>query len=76
MRRARLFIGLVVALHVFFFVLMLMGVEPFQTFFYLFAWWTFLPIIGAINAQRGGNSLILGASQQLGWAGLFVPRYD
>ena len=65
MQRAPLFIGLGIALHVIFFVLMLMGVEPFQTFFYLFAWWTFIPVIGAINAQRGGNSLIFGASQQL-----------
>ncbi len=67
MRQPRLFIGLGVALHVIFFVLMLMGVEPFQTFFYLFAWWTFIPVVGAINTQRGGNSLILGASQQLAW---------
>ena len=67
MRRTRLFIGLGVVLHVIFFVLMQMGVEPFQTFFYLFAWWTFIPVIGAINAQRGGNSLIFGASRQLAW---------
>ena len=67
MRQPRLFIGLGIALHAVFFVLMLMGVEPFQTFFYLFAWWTFIPVIGAINAQRGGNSLIFGASQQLAW---------
>ena len=67
MRRPRLFIGLGIALHAVFFILMLMGVEPFQTFFYLFAWWTFIPVIGAINAQRGGNSLIFGASQQLAW---------
>ncbi len=67
MRRARLYIGLGAALHVFFFVLMLMGVEPFHTFFYLFAWWTFIPVIGVINAQRADNSLIFGASQQLAW---------
>jgi hypothetical protein len=65
MRRVRLIIGLGVALHVFFFVLMRLGVEPFKTFFYLFAWWTFIPVIGAINAQRGGNSLIFGGSGQL-----------
>ncbi|MCZ6686183.1 MAG: hypothetical protein O7C69_00625 [Gammaproteobacteria bacterium] len=67
MRQAPLFIWLGVTLHVVFFVLMLMGVEPFQTFFYLFAWWTFIPVIGVINARRGGNSLIVGTSQQLAW---------
>ena len=67
MRRAPLFIWLGVTLHVVFFVLMLLGVEPFLHFFYLFAWWTFIAVIGAINARRGGNSLIFGASQQLAW---------
>jgi hypothetical protein len=67
MRHTRLIIGLGVALHVVFFVLMLRGVEPFHTFFYLFAWWTFLPVIGAINAERGGNSLVFGANRQLAW---------
>ena len=67
MRRVTLLISLGIALHVVFFVLMQMGVEPFQTFFYLFAWWTFIPVIGVINAQRAGNSLIIGASQQLAW---------
>ncbi len=67
MRGARLLIGLGVALHVVFFVLMLLGVEPFHTFFYLFAWWTFIPVIGAINAERAGNSLIVGQSRQLAW---------
>ena len=67
MRQARLFIGLGIALHVVFFVLMLLGVEPFHTFFYLFAWWTFIPVIGVINAGRAGNSLIVGPRQQLAW---------
>ena len=67
MRHTRLIIGLGVALHLIFFVLMLRGVEPFHTFFYLFAWWTFLPVIGAINAERGGNSLVFGANRQLVW---------
>ena len=67
MRRARLRIGLGIALHAVFFVLMLRGVEPFHTFFYLFAWWTFIPVIGLINNQREGNSLIVGLRQQLPW---------
>ena len=67
MRRARLFIGLGITLHVIFFALMQMGVEPFQTFFYLFAWWTFIPVIGIVNAECGGNSIIFGANQQLAW---------
>ena len=67
MRHTRLIVGLGVALHLIFFVLMMRGVEPFHTFFYLFAWWTFLPVIGAINAERGGNSLIFGANRQLAW---------
>jgi hypothetical protein len=67
MRQARLLIGLGVAFHVVFFVLMLLGAEPFHTFFYLFAWWTFIPVIGLINNQREGNSLIVGPRQQLAW---------
>ena len=67
MRHARLLIGLGIALHAVFFALMLMGVEPFHTFFYLFAWWTFIPVIGVINAGRAGNSLIVGPNQQLAW---------
>ena len=71
MRQARLLIGLGIALHVVFFVLMLLGVEPFHTFFYLFAWWTFIPVIGVINAERAGNSLIVGRRQQLAWVAGF-----
>ena len=67
MRYTRLIIGLGVALHLIFFALMLRGVEPFHTFFYLFAWWTFIPVIGAINAERGGNSLVIGEHRQLAW---------
>ncbi len=67
MRQVRLLIGLGIALHVVFFVLMLLGAEPFNTFFYLFEWWTFIPVIGLINNQREGNSLIVGPRQQLVW---------
>jgi hypothetical protein len=67
MKHTRLIIWLGVVLHLVFFVLMLRGVEPFHTFFYLFAWWTFIPVVGAINDKRGGNSLVFGANRQLVW---------
>jgi hypothetical protein len=51
--------------HVIFFGLMLADVEPFHTFFYLFAWWTYLPVIGAINYRKSGHSYVLARDYQL-----------
>jgi len=46
---------------------MLAHVEPFHTFFYLFAWWTYLPVIGAINHRKSGRSYVIGGRWQLVW---------
>ncbi|GIS91625.1 MAG: hypothetical protein CM1200mP20_16660 [Pseudomonadota bacterium] len=56
----RIILALGIPLHAIFFALMLAQVEPFHTFFYLFAWWTFIPVIGAINRLKTGQSLVLG----------------
>ncbi len=60
-------IGVGVLAHVIFLVLMLAHVEPFYTFFYLFAWWTYLPVIGAINYRKGGRSYVIGGRWQFVW---------
>ena len=53
-------IGVGVLTHVIFLGLMLAHVEPFHTFFYLFAWWTYLPVIGAVNYRKSGRSYVIG----------------
>ena len=67
MSRDRTILTLGVALLAIFFALMLAEVEPFHTFFYLFAWWTFIPVIGAINRLKTGDSLVLGDGSRFFW---------
>jgi hypothetical protein len=63
----RTILTLGVALHAILFALMLAGVEPFHTFFYLLSWWTFIPVIGAINRLKTGDSLVLGDGPRFFW---------
>lgn len=50
---------IVVALaHLLSFCLMWLSVEPFYTFFYLLAWWTFILFISALNHLQSRDSLI------------------
>ena len=60
-------IGVGASAHVIFLGLMLAHVEPFHTYFYLFAWWTYLPVIGAINYRKSGRSYVIGGQWQLIW---------
>ena len=60
-------IGVGASAHVIFLGLMLAHVEPFHTYFYLFAWWTYLPVIGAINYRKSGRSYVIGGQWQLVW---------
>ncbi len=67
MSRDRIILSLGIVLHAIFFALMLARVEPFHTFFYPLAWWTFIPVIGAINRLKTGDSLVLGDGRRLFW---------
>ena len=58
-------IGVGVVAHAIFFGLMFTDVAPFHTNFYLFAWWTYLPVIGAINYRKSGHSYVLTRGYQL-----------
>ena len=67
MIREKIILALGVAAHATFFALMLASVEPFHTFFYLFTWWTFIPVIGAINRLKTGESLVFGDGPRFFW---------
>jgi len=44
--------------------LMLRGVEPFASYFYSFAWWSYILLVDAIVYCRKGNSLIMNRRQE------------
>jgi hypothetical protein len=44
--------------------LMLKGVEPFSTWFYSFAWWSYILIIDSIIYRIKGNSLIINRTRE------------
>lgn len=44
--------------------LMLKGVEPFSTWFYSFAWWSYILIIDSIIYRIKGNSLIINRTKE------------
>jgi hypothetical protein len=50
---------------------MLRGIEPFSTYFYGFAWWTYIVFISGINHLRGKNSLLLDNPREFLWVFLF-----
>jgi len=58
-------IGLPLTLHLLAFLLMALKIEPFLTFFYGLAWWSYLATIGAVNSVQGGNSLLFERRPQL-----------
>jgi len=62
MNREKIILALGVTAHATFFALMLASVEPFHTFFYLFTWWTFIPVIGAINGLCYGGGTVMATS--------------
>ena len=67
MSQDKIILALGIPLHAIFFALMLAQIEPFHTFFYLFAWWTFIPVIAAINRLKTGRSLVLGNASRIFW---------
>jgi hypothetical protein len=58
MSRAKLITVAAGVIHLAAFVLMLRGVEPFYSQFYIFAWWSFIVFLGGINHFLGRNSLV------------------
>lgn len=62
-------VTLVVAIiiHLSAFFLMAKGVEPISTYFYLFAWWTYIVFLSCLNHLRGQNSLLLDNPREFLW---------
>ncbi|MEE8349877.1 MAG: hypothetical protein V3R94_09920 [Acidobacteriota bacterium] len=50
---------------------MLQGVEPISTYFFVFAWWTYIVFLSGINHLRGKNSLLLDHPREFLWVFLF-----
>ena len=53
------------------FGLMLQGIEPVSTYFYAFAWWTYIVFLSAVNHLRAKNSLLLDNPREFLWIFLF-----
>lgn len=60
-------IGLAAALHVASFALMLRQVEPFYSFFYNLAWWSYIVFLAGLNHRQAKNSLIFDRPREFLW---------
>ena len=60
-----------VVLHFVAFFLMLHGIEPVSTYFYDFAWWTYILFLSGVNHLRGKNSLLLDNPREFLWVFLY-----
>ena len=56
-----------IVIHLSAFLLMVRGVEPISTYFYLFAWWTYIVFLSCMNHLRGQNSLLLDNPREFLW---------
>jgi hypothetical protein len=70
-RPAKIVIALAVSIHAASFLLMLKEVEPFYSWFYSIAWWTYIFFLAAVNHLRAGNSLIFDRPREGLWAFAF-----
>ncbi|OGR82037.1 MAG: hypothetical protein A2901_04340 [Elusimicrobia bacterium RIFCSPLOWO2_01_FULL_54_10] len=68
---ARVLLPLSAAAFIVSFFLMMRRVEPFYTFFFLFAWWSFLLMLDSWLFLKGGESLIL--EKPVEFLGFLVP---
>ena len=50
---------------------MLRGIEPISTYFYGFAWWTYIVFLSGVNHLWGKNSLLLDNPREFLWIFLF-----
>ncbi|RPJ54065.1 MAG: hypothetical protein EHM23_29710 [Acidobacteria bacterium] len=71
MKLAKLVIALAITLHVVSFLLMLKQVEPFYSYFYSIAWWTYIFFLAGVNHLKAGNSLIFDRPREGLWAFFF-----
>lgn len=71
MKLVRVVIALAATMHVASFLLMLRQVEPFYSYFYSIAWWTFIFFLAGFNHLKAGNSLIFDRPQDGLWIFLF-----
>ena len=60
-------LGGAIAIHLAAFLLMLRGIEPFSTFFYSFAWWTYIVFLSGVNHLWRRNSLLLDNPSEFLW---------
>jgi hypothetical protein len=58
MTRYRPILAFGIALHLGSFILMILRIEPFYTFFYMFAWWSYILVLSCLNHLWKRNSLI------------------
>ncbi len=71
MKLAKIVIALAITIHIASFLLMLRHVEPFYSYFYSIAWWTYIFFLAGVNHLKAGNSLILDKPREGLWAFLF-----
>jgi len=68
---AKVVIALAITIHVISFLLMLKQVEPFYSWFYSIAWWTYIGLLAAVNHLKAGNSLIFDRPREALWVFVF-----
>ncbi|MFB3903364.1 MAG: hypothetical protein ACE15E_07920 [Acidobacteriota bacterium] len=71
MKLAKLAIALAITIHVSSFLLMIQQVEPFYSWFYSIAWWTYIFFLSAVNHLRARNSLVFDRPREALWVFLF-----
>lgn len=67
MTRYSLLLLLGVLFHLGSFLLMVLGIEPFYSFFYILAWWTYLLVLSCLNHQLKRNSLLFDRTVEFLW---------
>jgi hypothetical protein len=70
MRRYRVLAVVFGGIHVLSFVLLMIGLEPFVTFFYSFAWWSFIFLVASVNRLWGKASVVLDRPASFAWLAL------
>ncbi|MDA2924223.1 hypothetical protein MYX65_06125 [Acidobacteria bacterium AH-259-L09] len=71
MKKAWMMIWAAIVIHVVAFYLMIQGVEPISTDFFIFAWWTYIVFLSGVNHLRGRNSLLLDNPGEFVWVFLY-----
>lgn len=53
------------------FALMLAKIEPFYSYFYIFAWWNYIVFLSCLNHLQGHNSLLFDRPREFPWVVFF-----